>query len=261
VSVLTSDIEETEIRRTVTQKALESALAKRSQVTRELDGVRDTIKTLDRDLKREREALNEIPDQGSAAYAEQHQRVVQLEQQMTEKRGSELKLNAQQISLVAAIEANKSSLQGITTQKDTAEVHVIKLETAEKTAAILGHNIDRMIKNATQETASDALDRASDKMIVTSVEMGIQAEVASMTARNDAIQRHKDLMRNLHMIRDAGDQATAREAQRYVELDESIRAGYKERGIDLDMGHLFAAAESVGTKNVKPVTNADAVTY
>lgn len=258
---LKEDIEATETRRGVTDKALTSALTKKAETARTLDALRDTIRTLERDIQREDAALREIPDQGSAAYAEQQQIVTRLEADMVVKRGDELKLNTLLMALNAAIEANRSSLAGLTSQRDTAEVFVIKLETAEKTAAILGHNIDRMVKNTTQEAASDALDRASDKMILTTVELGIQAEVASAKLRNEAIARHDTLMDKLHSARQSGDQAMSAEAARYIELDSAIRKGYAARGIDLDMGHLAEAAASVGTVRKPPVTESADVTY
>lgn len=261
VTVLREDVEQTETRRVVTDGALKSALVKRAETARSLDALRDELTKLDRDLNRELGALNEVPDQGTAQFADQQALVVALEQQMTEKRGSELKLNTMLMSLTAAIEANKSSLAGLTTQRDTSEVYIIKLETAEKTAAILGHNIDRMIKNTTQETASDALDRAADKMTMTAVVLGIQAEVASAKGRNDAIKRHQDLMREMLAARDSGDQAMGIEATRYLELDAVIRAGYAERGVDIDMSHLQAAAEAFEKRAKPAATDAGSVSY
>lgn len=259
---LREDIDATEERRTMTDKALTSALTKKAETARTLDALRDTMKSLERDLARENGALGEIPDQGSSAYAEQQKVVTDLETQMVTSRGEELKLNTMLMALNAAIEANRSSLAGLTSQRDTAGVFVIKLEVAEKTAAILGLNIDRMVKNTTQEAASDALDRASDKMILTTVELGIQAEVASAKLRNEAIARHDTLMDKLHSARQSGDQAMSTEAARYIELDTAIRRGYAERGIDLDMGHLQAAAESVGiARKPAPVTEATDVQY
>ena len=261
VSVLTEDRDKTEARRGVTENALNSALQKKAEVARALDALRDELQTMNRDLERERKALNEIPDQGSEAYANQLKIVSELEQTVTEKSGEELKLNTQSMSLTAAVEANKSSLAGLTVQRDTAEVFIIKLETAEKTASILGHNIDRMIKNTTQETASDALDRANDKMIVGAIELGVRAEVSSAKARNDAIERHKALMTQLTAARGAGDQAVAIEAERYMALDAEIRQGYADRGIDIDMGHLQAAAEAFANRGSAPAANTESVTY
>lgn len=261
VTVLREDVEQTETRRAVTEKALSSALTAKATVARDLDATRDELGRLQRDLEREARTLSEIPDQGSEAYAVQQTVVTQLEQTLTEKRGVELKLNTRLISLTAAIEANKSSLAGLTTQRDTSEVLIIKLDVAEKTAAILGHNIDRMIKNTTQETASDALDRANDKMIIGSVELGIQAEVASAKARNDAIERHEDLMKRLHAVRGSGDQAMATEAVRYAEVDKRIRQGYAEKGIDLDMSHLQAAAKAFEERRGPAPSDATEVTY
>jgi hypothetical protein len=261
VKVLSEDIEQTETRRKVTEGALNSALTKKAETARSLDALRDEIGTLNRDFGREQRALDEIVDQGSEAYANQQKDVALLGQQLTEKNGTELKLNTLLMSLTAAIEANKSSLAGLTVQRDTAEVYVIKLETAEKTAAVLGHNIDRMIKNTTQETASDALDRANDKMTMGAIEMGIQAEVASAKARNDALDRHKALMQRMHGARDAGDQAMATEAARYVKLDAEVRAGYAAQGIDLDMSHLQAAAEAFSKREAPAPADATTVSY
>lgn len=259
---LREDIEATEGRRSMTATALTSALTKKAETARDLDALRDKMRSLERDLSRENVALGEIPDQGSSAYAEQQKIVTEIETKMVTSRGEELKLNTMLMALNAAIEANRSSLAGLTSQRDTAGVFVIKLEVAEKTAAILGHNIDRMVKNTTQEAASDALDRASDKMIITTVELGIQAEVASAKLRNEAIARHDTLMDKLHSARASGDQAMSTEAARYIELDSTIRKGYAARGIDLDMGHLQAAAESVGiARKPAPVTDTTSVEY
>jgi hypothetical protein len=124
---------------------------------------------------------------------------------------------------------------------------MVKLETAEKTAEVLGHNIDRMVKNTTQEAASDALDRVNDQMVITAVELGVRAEVASAKVANDALARHAEFMKQLTQIRGAGDEATAIEARRYIELDERVRAGYAEQGIDVEgMSHLLEAAKTVG---------------
>ena len=261
VTVLNEDVAQTETLRAVTEGALKSALTKRATTARSLDALRDELVKLERDLSREQKALGEIPDQGSADYADQQARVVELEQQMTQKRGEELKLNTGLMSLTAAIEACKSSLAGLTTQRDTAEVYIIKLETAEKTASVLGRNIDRMIKNTTQETASDALDRAGDKMTITAVELGIQAEVASAKGRNDALKRHEDLMQTMRSARGAGDQAMSAEAARYLKLDALIRAGYAAHGVDIDMSNLQAAAEAFAKREKPPTADGGAVTF
>jgi hypothetical protein len=256
--VLKEDISLTEERRGITEKALNSAVTKKAETARALDTVRDELAKLQRDIAREQAALSEIPDHGSAAYADQSKIVVELEQKLTAKTGEELKLNTLHISLTAAIEANRSSLAGLTVQRDTSEVYVIKLETAEKTAAVLGHNIDRMIKNTMQQTAADALDRVSDSMTEAAISLGIEAEVASARARNDALRRHEELMRRLRGLRGVGDQAMAAEAARYADLDARTRAGYKEMGIDLDMGHLAAAAEAFAAKKEPMQQPADA---
>ena len=261
-TLLREDADATEERRALTEKALGSALAKKAEAARELDSTRDQLQKLQRDHDRETRALNEIPDRGTEAFAVQQQVVSGIELQLTAARGAELKLNTQHMSLTAAIEANKSSITGLQTQRDTAEVFIIKLDTAEKTAHILGKNIDRMIKNSLKETATDALDRASDRMVLTAFELGIQAEVASGKIRNDALARHEEIMAKLLSARDSGDQAVAIEAQRYLEMDARIRQGFKNRGLDVDMSHLQAAAQAFETRQpVAPATPDEAITY
>jgi chromosome segregation ATPase len=246
VNVLQDDAEQTEIRLGVTEKALTSALTRKAEVARDLDALRDTITSKERDYHREIQARGEIPDQGSEAFAKADQLVKQLDGGLTELRGQELELNTRLMALTAAAEANSSSLKGLTVQRDTSRVYIVKLETAEKTAEILGHNIDRMIKNTTQEAASDALDRANDKMVMTAVELGVRAEVSSAKSSNDALARHAEFMAQLKSTRSAGDEAIAVEAERYVQLDERVRAGYAAQGIDIDMSHLLQAAQTVG---------------
>jgi chromosome segregation ATPase len=243
-NILSEEVENTGIRIDQTEKALASALTKKRETARDLDELRDEIKSLERDLARERNALDEILDKGSSEFAEQQKIVTDLELQMTEMSGKEVKLNTTHMSMTQAIEANKSSLAGMKVQKDTAEVFLIKLSAAEKTAEVLGRNIEQMQKNAMQETASDTLDRVTDKVILTTVTMGIEAEAASGNIRNEAIERHDELMRQIHAARGAGDEVMAAHAAKYLELDAKIRKGYKDRGIDLDMGNLVAAAAS-----------------
>ena len=255
--ILTSDIEETATRASQTEKALNSALKKKVETARALDALRDELQNLERDLIRERNALDEIPDQGSSEYAEQQTIVAELDLKMTDSKGIELKLNTTHMAMTQAIEANKSSLAGLKVQRDTAEVYHIKLSTAEKTAEIMGRNIDRMIKNTFQETASDSLDRVTDKMTMTSLVMGIKAEKASVKGRNDAIKRHDKLMENMKLARSDGDKAVAFEAQRYMEIDKKIRQGYKERGVDLDMSHLVSAAAVFEARAEEEVAQVD----
>lgn len=260
VATLRDDVEQTEVRLGVTEKALTSAMGARAQAARSLDELRDEIARKERDLSRELQARDEIPDQGSAAYVEADQLVKEIDGELTKMRGEELMLNARFMSLVAAVEANSSSLKGLTVQRDTANVYVVKLETAEKTAEVLGHNIDRMVKNTTQEAASDALDRANDKMIMTAVELGVRAEISSAKTTNDALTRHAEFMAQMKKIRGAGDEAMAVEAKRYVELDERVRAGYAAQGVDIDMSHLLKAAETVGQPRRAPADDGE-VTY
>lgn len=261
-TILKSDIEETAERAALTEKALNSALEKKRVTARELDALRDKMATTKRDLDRENNALSEIVDQGSSAYAEQQKVVTDLESAMTKMSGEELTLNTTHMAMTQAIEANKSSLAGLTVQHDTAQVYLIKLVNAEKTAEILGRNIDRMIKNTMQETANDALDRVTDSMTMTAVALGINAEVASGKARNEAIKRHDELMKELHAVRKTGDEAAAAQAARYLELDAQIRQGYAERGVDLEMSHLEAALGTFsGQKNAEAEKPAGEVTY
>lgn len=260
INVLRDDVEQTTVRIDVTQKALTSALTKKAEVARELDKLRDDIAKKERDLERETRARDEIPDQGSEAYAIADGLVKQLDGELTEMTGRELELNTRLMALTAAAEANSSSFKGLTVQRDTARVYIVKLETAEKTAEILGHNIDRMVKNTTQETASDALDRAADKMIFVTIELGEKAKIASAKAKNEALERHRVFMEQAHAIRTVGDEAMAIEAQRYIELDEKIRAGYAEQGIDVNLSHLVEAAATVGQPRRAPAEDGE-VTY
>lgn len=260
-TVIKEDIAETEERRMVTEKALSSALKARRDTAAELDEVRDGITKITRDHAREQDALAEIPDQSSADYAEQHARVVDFENQLTEARSEELKLNTRHMSLTAAIEASRSSVAGLTTQRDTAEVFLIKLQTAEKTAHLLGENIDRMIKMTMGETASDALDQGMDKMIHTAHALGIQAQVSSGKIRNNAIERHDEMMRRLVNARDAGDEAMAIEGERYIQLDEKLRKGYGDLGVDVDMSHLEAAAKAFSEREVPAKGPTDEIVY
>lgn len=260
-SILKADIEETAQRASSTEKALNSALDKKRVTARSLDDLRDKMEKTERDLQREINALSEIPDQGSSAYAEQQKVVADLEASMTKMKGEELKLNTTHMAMTQAIEANKSSLAGLTMQHDTAEVYLIKLTNAEKTAEILGRNIDRMTKNTMQETASDALDRVNDSMVMTAVDLGVQAEVASGKVRNDALERHNNLMEQLHETRKAGDQAVAVEAARYIEIDKRIRKGYTDRGIDLDMSNLDQAARMFSSKEAAEEASGGEITY
>lgn len=246
VSVLKDDVEQTEIRIGVTEKALTSALTKKAEVARDLDELRFEIEKKERDLNREIGARDQIPDKGSEAYAVADKLVKEIDSELTEMRGQELELNTRLMALTAAAEANSSSHKGLTVQRDTARVFIVKLETAEKTAEVLGHNIDRMIKNTTQEAASDALDRGLDKVIFTGVELGVRAEVSSAKLANDALERHAEFMKQLTNARAAGDEAIAAEAERYGKLDDEIRAGYAAQGIDVDMSHLVEAAVKVG---------------
>ncbi len=250
VRLYNQEIENTEVLVDRTEKALSSALTKKREVARELDALRDEMKTLERDLAREQNALDEILDHGSSEYAEQQEVVTDMELKMTEMRGKELKLNTSHMAMTQAVEANKSSLAGMKVQKDTAEVFVIKLTAAEKTADILGQNIEQMQRNTDQETSADTLDQVGDKVIATTVVMGIEAEAASADIRNKAIERHDELMKQIHAARSTGDEAMAVHAARYLELDAKIREGYKARGIDLDMSHLAAAAESFSKKPI-----------
>ncbi len=263
-TILKSDIEETADRANQTEKALNSALKKKVETARALDALRDELQDLERDLVRERNALDEIPDQGSTNYAEQQTVVAKLDLEMTDKKGTELKLNTTHMAMTQAIEANKSTLAGLKVQRDTAEVYYIKLTTAEKTAEIMGRNIDRMIKNTFQETASDSLDKVTDSMTITTVVLGIKAEKASSKNRNDAIERHDELMKNMKLARDDGDKAIAFEAQRYMAIDKKIREGYKDRGVDLNMSHLASAAAVFEAKAVETVDGSveeDFITY
>ncbi len=263
LTLLREDIVETEQRRVTTKNGLSSALTAKSTVARELDAAKDELVRLERDLERELKQLNEIPDQKSAAYAEQQKAVVGIEEQLAVKRGEELKLNTRHMALTAAIKATSSSLVGLATQGDTAEVYVIRFETAEKTAHLLGKNIDRMVKNTLKETGSDALDRANDSMIMSAFDLGIQAEVASAKLRNEALLRHDKLMEKLVSARETGDKAAAAEAARYFALDAKIRKGYEDLGIDVGMSHLEAAAASFTAREPKASvsSDADAVTY
>jgi len=260
-TVIKEDIAETEERRMVTEKALASALKARRDTAADLDEVRDGITTITRDHAREQDALAEIPDQSSADFAEQHAKVIELENQLTAARSDELKLNTRHMSLTAAIEASRSSVAGLTTQRDTAEVFLIKLQTAEKTAHLLGENIDRMIKMTMGETASDALDQGMDKMIHTAHALGIQAQVSSGKIRNNAIARHDQMMQRLVNARDAGDEAMALEGQRYIELDQKLRKGYGDLGVDVDMSHLEAAAKAFSEREGRPAPSSGEIVY
>lgn len=259
-NILTQDIEATEERASLTEKALASALKKKRETARELDAVRDSIRKGETDLRREENALDEISDQGGSEYAEQQTIVTNIETEMSALKGSEIKFNTTHQAMTQAIEANKSSLMGLQMQAETAGVYFIKLTNAEKTAEILGANIDRMVKNTQQEVASDALDRVSDSMIQKAHELGIKAEIASVKNRNDAVERHDKLMATLTANRASGDQAVAVEAQRYIALDTKIRQGYKDRGVDLEMSHLESALSSLNAKHEQESATSE-VTY
>ena len=244
-SILISDIEKTEIRITSTQKSLESAVKKNVETMRTLDGVRDEIAKLQRDLDREKRAMGEIPDKNSVAFSEQQQIVIKLEGTLTEKSGQELQLNSMHMALVQAMEANKMSLNTLQIQRDTAKVYLAKLSTAEKTAEVLGQNIDMMFKNMIQQTGNSALDQVTDKMVVTTISLGTQIGVASVKDRNDAIERHLTFMKKIKDIEAISDQALATEMQRSQRIDQSMEQGYKDLGIDVaGMSNLLAAAQS-----------------
>ncbi len=245
ISALKKDYDATVVRVEMTEKALKSALEKKRVTARQLDETRDAITIKDRDLVREQAALEEIVDVGSPDYADQEAIVAGIRNEQAQLKGKELELNTTHMAMTQAAAANESSLLGLRVQSETTNVYIIKLTNAEKTAEILGRNIDQMVKNTQQEVASDALDRVTDKMTMTAVKLGIKAEVASAKTRNDAIERHHDLMASLTVTRETGDKAVATEAARYLELDAVIRQGYKERGVDLNMSHLEAAMRAV----------------
>ena len=254
VAIRQDDVDQSIERADSTERSLKSALEKRLESSQKLEEVRKSVQDLAKQLDTEERALSEIADQSSPLYAQQSIVVTEMQQKMTALKGEELILNSDVMSKTLVIEASRSTLGGLRVQIDTGKVHIIKLTHAEKNAQILGQNIDRMVKNVTGETASDSLDRTMDNLVFTSVELGIEAEVASADARNKAIERHGEMMQRVHEVRALGDEAMAKHAHQYLELDAQIRQGYKDRGIDIEMSNLAAAASTIAALNKAPQT-------
>lgn len=266
VKIRQADVDASIERADSTQKSLASALEKRLENAKLLEQARNDLDKVSKELETEERALNEIPDQSSPLYAQQSIVVAGLQQKLTELKGQELALNSDVAAKTLVIEASRSMLTGLRVQIDTGKVNIIKLQHAEKNATILGLGIDRMVKNSIDETAADKLDMSMDKMVITSVELGIQAEVASAEMRNQAIKRYDEMMEQLHKIRTTGDEAMAKKAQDYLELDAKIREGYKQRGVDIEMSNLGAAASMIAKLNTdaaqtKPVAQTEDVLF
>lgn len=242
LTVLDEDLKAMRERQVSTQKTLDAAFPARVETGRELDAKKDEIERLNRDLKREQQTLTEYPDQKSPEYLEQSKLVAEIEEELTRATGEELQLNTRLMALTAAVEGARSTLAGLTTQIDTAEVFKIKFETGRKAAELMAKNIDQLMKGTMNETGHDALDQSLTMMTVGAVDIGIHAEASSLRLRNETLERAAGMMDQIRTLRDAGDQVQAEEAQRYLELDARLRAGYAERGLDVDMGHLMEAA-------------------
>jgi hypothetical protein len=259
--ILSRDIENTAESIALTRRALESAVQKNVATVRSLDAIRDEIEKLKRDLQREQQALDEIPDKNTAVYAEQQKVCIDIEQTLTTKSGQELQLNSTHIAMVQAIEANKSSLSTLQIQHDTAQVYMAKLTTAEKTAEILGRNIDQISKNMIQETANRSLDQVTDHMTITTVSLGTQIGVASLKDRNDALERHLKFMESIKGIQELGMKAEAVELVRSGKTEQAMRDGYKNLGIDVDMSNLAKAVEGSMSKPAPVEKGGKEVTY